>query len=184
MQSAPPEGGGHQEQFPSPCCFSPLYSMRQHGKGRDLAPGLDATSLWGWWDYGISMLGWESRAGCELAPDSCRAAACCGGAVSSDPSSLEKKMLIELQKKSPAPISKGMQWTFHPFLYTSMLLLPTHLIFYKILVCRPGQISWNQMKPFTSHFTIEWCAEVKFEKVKCHNKKKYICMMLLTLECF
>ena len=48
--------GGHQAQFPSPCCFGPLYSARQHwdGEGRDLAPGLDATSLWWWWDYGLA----------------------------------------------------------------------------------------------------------------------------------
>ncbi len=29
-RSTPPEGGGHQTQFPSPCCFAPLYSARQH----------------------------------------------------------------------------------------------------------------------------------------------------------
>ncbi len=51
-RSVPIEGGGHQVQFPSLCCFGPLYSARQHwdGEGRDLAPGLEATSLWWWWN--------------------------------------------------------------------------------------------------------------------------------------
>ncbi len=51
-RSTTPEGADHQMQFPSPCCFGPLYSARQHwdGEGWDLAPGVDATSLWWWWD--------------------------------------------------------------------------------------------------------------------------------------
>ena len=103
MKSAPPEGGGHQGHPPQ--AVSVPFTLRD-STGMDLAPGLDATSLWWRWDYGLAC--WvrdlepavnllQIHAILQLATVAASAATFL---LSLQPApSLEKKMLNELQTK-------------------------------------------------------------------------------------